>query len=529
MPTDITLIHIPRYVHASDPPLSISSLAAYLRFYDITTETLDLNLVWYQMVRSRFGLYEELDDWLMIKNEASELSEVGSRIFGNTVGQPFSEGSTAKPIHEPVDISTDMLSTEARELLDQIIQANVDAILATEPEVLGISLFSYNSLKYCQTLLNALRARGFAGDIVLGGPGTLPVREHLKAQVDLYVTSDGEITLLDYMRAGKGLHEVTPAGSLYPDYTGYPWGSYLSKNNSLRITGSKGCIRRCNFCDIYHQWPTFTARDGRDIANEMIYQHEVLPMHPVKFFFTDSLINGSPKNLRIMCERLNQHRQRTGVEFQWEGQFIATSERFWGKADFELMRDAGCTRVSFGIESGSHDVRIAMNKKTRDADIQFNIDQLHAVGIGQVWLIIVGFPSETREDFLKTLRLFHHNRLLNDIRPIQAGIGEFRPDQGTDWHVQNEHLLHWEPNGWVWDSNPENTPTERRLRVLLLERMLDKWGYIHRAQNSPFTGESSKVVTLNSLYYADGVPQELLEYRDQLLALAGSEFLQGDL
>jgi len=59
--------------------------------------------------------------------------------------------------------------------------------------------------------------------------------------------------------------------------------------------------------------------------------------------------------------------------------------------------------------------------------------------------------------------------------------------------------------------------------------MLDKWGYIHRAQNSPFTGESSKVVTLNSLYYADGVPQELLEYRDQLLALAGSEFLQGDL
>lgn len=525
--THIALLHIPRYVHASDPPISISTLAAYLRHYGVRTETLDLNLEWYKALRGAPSAYEELDSWLMIKNQEAKLSEVASRIFGNVVGQPFEEGSTAQTIHDEVDVDTSGLSFPAWLVLDRIMEQAVDRIMKLEPWVIGISLFTYNSVRYCQLLLNYLKKAGYDGRIVLGGPGALPIRTALQKQVDLYVTAGGEYELLRYMTdlLDVDCPDEFP-GSLYPDYTGYPWGEYLSANRSLRITGSKGCIRRCNFCDIYKQWPKYITRDGRDIANEMITQHQLLPTKPVKFFFTDSLINGNPIALKQMCTHLDKYRQAHGVRFQWEGQFIASSPKFFGDEQYELMKDSGCRRVSFGIESGSAAVRVAMNKKMRDADIDYCIEQLDRVGIEQVWLFIVGWPSETREDFMHTLRLMHQHREINARTPIQLGLGEYRPDQGTDWHIDNSERLDWTGQGWVWDGNPDNTPDERRLRLLFLERIAVSWGFIHRAQNSPFDGEASGKVTLNSLYYASKPDDDLLAFRDQLIGEFPDEFLR---
>jgi radical SAM superfamily enzyme YgiQ (UPF0313 family) len=526
---DIALVHIPRYVHASDPPISISVLAAYLRYVGLEVATLDFNLDWYRTIRDNRGYYEELDEWLMLKNTASELSETASRIFGNVVGQPFSEGSTASTNHDPIPVDISMLSPGAQRLLSRIITNKALTLIDMNPLAVGISLFTYNSLKYFQLLRTALHDLGYPGKIIVGGPGTLPVRTAVQENVDLYVTVGGEAILTEYMLKLKGLSAPEFEGTLYPDYSTYEWGAYLSANKSLRITGSHGCIRRCNFCDIYKQWPEFITRDGRDVANEMIHQNETLNVHPTKFYFTDSLINGNPKNLRLMCSHLERHRATTGVTFQWEGQFIAMSPKFWGVDDYRMMKSAGCNRVSFGIESGSSKVRNDMRKKMRDDDLDFCITQLAENQIEQVWLIIVGFPTETREDFMQTLRLFYKHRDKTAVKPIQVGLAEFRPDQGTDWHIQEATSLTWDENSWVWDGNAENTATERRLRLLLLERLISQWGFIHRAQNSPFTGESSNVVTLNSLYYADRPDDDLSAFRDELLMEFGDELLQIDL
>jgi len=496
---DCLLLHVPRYVHFSDPPIAIAYLYEFLNLHEINTDVMDLSLDWYRRVEGDIELYEEIDSWYMLHNYQSSIQyEQVGRIFGNVLGQPFGEGSTASvKFDDDLQLNLQNLSDKAQNFLSNMLQQWVEKIQTLNPSVLGISLFSFNSLKITKLLLLALQNSEWNGFIALGGPGVLPERKKLKEMVDLYVIGHGEYKLLDFCleKCNKNVNIVTEAEH-YPNYSAFPLNSYRSPN-AVRITGSRGCIKRCNFCDIYKQWPNFVARDGRDIANEMIVQNETLPSHPNKFYFTDSLINGRPKVLRDMCNHLVKY----NTNFKWEGQFIATSPKWFTEDDYAMMAEAGCNRVSFGIESGSNAVRISMNKKQRDSDLDFCIEQLHKNNIEQVWLIIVGFPTETWKDFLQTVDLFNRHKQKNTQKNIQCGLAEFRPDEGTDWHMANFHNLDWDANGaWKFSKNPELTAEERTQRLLFLEKKAIEWGFIHRAQNSPFGNENRPSESLNSLY-----------------------------
>lgn len=496
---DCLLIHVPRYVHFSDPPISIAYLHEYLRLHDISTDVLDLSLDWYKRVENHRDIYEEIDSWFMLHNYQSSIQyEKIGRVFGNVLGQPFGEGSTGSvKFDDDLQLNLQNLSSPSQEFLSCMLESWIRQIESLNPRILAISLFSFNSLKITKLLILCLHSSSWNGKIVLGGPGVLPERKKLKELVDLYVIGHGEYKLLEY--CSKILDkkiEVDLSASHYPNYSSFPLDSYRNPK-ALRITGSRGCIKRCNFCDIYKQWPDFVARDGRDIANEMIIQNETVSTSPDKFYFTDSLINGRPKVLRDMCDHLIKHKK----QFKWEGQFIATSPKWFTEDDYKKMSLGGCKRVSFGIESGSNKVRRSMNKKQKDSDIDFCIDQLHNNRIEQVWLIIVGFPTETWDDYLKTLDLFERHKDKNKNIPIQCGLAEFRPDEGTDWHMANFEDLTWDKNGsWFYKKNPDLTPDERQQRLLFLEKKAIEWGYIHRAQNSPFDNSNKPNETLNSLY-----------------------------
>lgn len=521
---DCLLVHVPRYVHFSDPPISIAYLYEFLNLHDIDSEVLDLSLDWYRKVEHDIDLYEEIDSWFMLHNYQSSIQyEKIGRIFGNVLGQPFGEGSTASvKFDDDLQLNLQNLSEKAQNFLSDMLQDWVIQIENLNPKVLGISLFSFNSLKITKLLILALNNSEWSGKIVLGGPGVLPERKALKDMCDLYIVGHGEYKLLDFCakECNKNIQHIAQAEH-YPNYSAFPLDKYGSPN-AVRITGSRGCIKRCNFCDIYKQWPNFIVRDGRDIANEMIIQNSTLKSNPNKFYFTDSLINGRPKVLRDM----SYHLLKQGAKFKWEGQFIATSPKWFTEEDYKIIAEAGCKRVSFGIESGSAKVRISMNKKQRDSDLDFCINQLHKNSIEQVWLIIVGFPTETWDDFLKTLNLFYRHKEKNRTMPIQCGLAEFRPDEGTDWHMANFDDLTWDDNGsWMFSKNKDLDAAERKQRLLFLEKKVIEWGYVHRAQNSPFGNENRPSESLNSLYSRLDPNYDLTEIEQRYYAAVPSSKL----
>ena len=83
-----------------------------------------------------------------------------------------------------------------------------------------------------------------------------------------------------------------------PDYSDYEIDQYMWDKSGpmIPITGSKGCVRNCDFCDVRFQFGKYQFRTGKDIAKEMISLSQKHGYR--KFQFTDSLVNGSLKVMK---------------------------------------------------------------------------------------------------------------------------------------------------------------------------------------------------------------------------------------
>jgi len=79
------------------------------------------------------------------------------------------------------------------------------------------------------------------------------------------------------------------------------------------------------------------------------------------------------------------------------------------------MSETGLGLVSIGIESGSEKVRYDMKKKFDNESLRYTLEQCQRVGIKVVPLLMVGYPTETEEDFKQTLDLLEYISTLNNI------------------------------------------------------------------------------------------------------------------
>ena len=194
--------------------------------------------------------------------------------------------------------------------LDQIYKYHVTKMLEYNPKYIGISLFTYQCIRTTQLLCIYIRTMAPDVKIILGGPGLSHNGLHgvnIGAELqelnlcDFWVKSEGENPIIKILQDDfESTPEWTQILNLeefpIPIYDSYNWSLY---KKHIPITGSRGCVRKCTFCDIHTHWKKFVWRSGKSIADEMIAQsakHGICDFH-----FTDSLINGSMKAYKEMC------------------------------------------------------------------------------------------------------------------------------------------------------------------------------------------------------------------------------------
>ena len=73
---------------------------------------------------------------------------------------------------------------------------------------------------------------------------------------------------------------------------------------------------------------------------------------------------------------------------------------------FALMKQAGCESLSIGVETGSDRLRAEMNKNFTNQDLDLEMEQFSQHGITCSFYIIIGYPTETEQDFVDTLDMF---------------------------------------------------------------------------------------------------------------------------
>jgi radical SAM superfamily enzyme YgiQ (UPF0313 family) len=297
--------------------------------------------------------------------------------------------------------------------LEDVFLKWINIIDKENPKFVGLSLLSTYSLSVAIKLSELIKKHLPHIKIVWGGAaveyGIDQFKENTKL-IDHYVYGDGEFSIIELLKGNqtKGLDNLTINQIkdlnqiLLPNYDDIEWNRYENKEwqNPVYITGSRGCVKRCTFCNVYEIWPEYKFRSGQSIANEIIYVKE--KYNRTTFKFTDSLVNGSMKAFRDMLNILSQYR-KTSFDWGWTSQWIIRSKTQSPEIDYALMKKAGCSFLEIGLESFSQDVRFHMGKKFTDEDMWWCLEMLQKHQIPHVLLMIVGYPTETEADHQYTL------------------------------------------------------------------------------------------------------------------------------
>lgn len=381
---------------------------------------------------------------------------------------------------------------------EAVFERWADELVAMNARFIGLSVFSNRSVHPATKLISLIKQRRPQQQIVVGGAGTYHRQKvwH-KHGADFWIMGDAEVSLIELLR-GNTEHEGinnTKAYQiedldtvLYPDYTDIDFSSYTSEGAPARtvyITGSRGCVRDCTFCDVASMWPKYRYRSGDHIAGEMI---AVRQSHGVDLFeFTDSLVNGSLKAFRQMCQSLADYRERTGDRgWSWSSQFICRSATQMTAEDYALMKRSGCGLVSIGIESASYSVRTHMRKGFTNDDMWHTFNQLKANEIRISLMMMVGYPTETSADFEETMKFLRDLRdfqyfdtYTSDGMPLMSTIS-FGPTMeiysGSPMHdMQHDMGITRDGDGhWLYGNNNIRV---RIIRLLKAYAMLSRLGH----------------------------------------------------
>lgn len=306
------------------------------------------------------------------------------------------------------------------EQIDNMIDGWVDQLLKLNPRYIGLSVFSMDSRKACELVVEKLKQIKHDCKVFIGGMGVEDDwLETIKSNIDYYIMGEGELACENLLKGNftfpginskapqiKDLSDLGPAD--YKDYDLSSYEQFYGEKQVVQITGSRGCVRNCTFCNVNNHWPSFTWRTSDSIIKEMQMVYET---HGISdFFFTDSLINGNLKVYMEMVEGLANFNYKTNAKITWGGQYIVRKNKNLSKDYFTLTRDSGAFNLAMGVESGSNNVLAHIKKGVTREDLDEFIENFDKHNITCSYQMIIGYPTETDKDFEETLDLFYDHQ-----------------------------------------------------------------------------------------------------------------------
>jgi radical SAM superfamily enzyme YgiQ (UPF0313 family) len=470
---DAVILSIPR-VAPVRPAAAPAIIKGILNSLNKTSKILDFNLEYFDNFKNKTDptIYNEIDEYLFIKNK--------------------------------------ILSDSAQLIFVQFLDHCVSEITKLNPNKILISVFSWQAQRFCEELLKRLRLVSSA-KIIIGGQGLIreengsytnkPAFAHYLKDlglIDHWIRGEAETTIPhimndDYNHAGIDTDFLAEWSDVkqhsYMDFDDFEISRYQSGYSTgvLPMETSRGCVRNCVFCDIPTMQGGFRYKRGTQLANEMIYYYERYNVRD--YFFHDALCNGSVKDFREFNQTLIAYYQQNNLPdryFKYSSHAIVHNKKSFKPEDFEYMGRAGADTMVIGVETGSDKVRLDMKKNFTSADLDYNMEEYSKNKIQVYLLMIVGFPTETKQDFQQTLDLFtRYQRYVADGTIIGVNLGTtLTIEEGTELYDHPERLKiiginQARPQGpdWKCEVNSELTYKERIMRRLKAQEHAMNLGY----------------------------------------------------
>ncbi len=341
----------------------------------------------------------------------------------------------------------------------------LDKALAVQAEVVGI---------YCMvTLLDeclwfARQLRESTRLLIAGGPLPTCDPAPFLDQFDVVVRGEGEQTILDLLEADRqdsdlgaipgivfrkrtdveGEAEIvfTKDRPFVKDLDRIPFPArdwlpndqyiqYAKKKYGYSITtimSTRGCPFRCEFCSNVVFGGSYRERSPKNVVDEI---EEALRLGYERISFSDDVFTMKKERVTLVCEEI----LRRELRFKWEclGRVDALDTPTALK-----MKQAGCTRIYFGIESGDEDMLELMKKRITPELAREAVEIAHEAGLQVGAFFILCYPGDTDDTVLETLH-FTTSLPLDYI-----GLSMPYPLPGTDLYKRTKDRItrDWHPD-----------------------------------------------------------------------------------
>ncbi len=295
-----------------------------------------------------------------------------------------------------------------------------------DPHCIGLSIRNIDNqdmfagefyLPPVKELVEAIRSASRA-PVVLGGAGFTIFPGECLEYLDLEtgVVGEGERTFVELLsRLEKrlppddlpgialrrdGVSRVNPPAphawpGLFPpperelfDVTRYNWNPGERPPFVANLQARRGCHLRCIYCtnpDI--EGRLVRVRPPREVADELASLERD---HGIRYaIFTDSLFNYPPSYSEELCREIASRK----LSIRW---WCSLNPLYCERKLLEMLREAGCTGMSIGNESGSQDILVSLKKGFTREDIVRAVKGAHELGFRTNCFLLLGGPGENR-------------------------------------------------------------------------------------------------------------------------------------
>jgi len=346
---------------------------------------------------------------------------------------------------------------------DYFEQQIVPSILAEEPDLVGISC-SYNAqILATLSLAHLLKQARPDLHICVGGAVIAHLAPVLKNEpavfslVNSFATGEGECTLLCLTEALSGDGDLSQVPNLMylddgevrttifhmedvntlpsPDYEGLPLNLYLTPEINVLLVTDRGCYwHRCSFCVLstamHHR---YRPRRMSLVIEDMKALHRQLGTRC--FFLSNDAI--PPKRMAALARAIRDEE----LDFLWQTE--TRLEKSLTPELCHLLVEGGCRRLAVGIEAGSQHILDLVNKGTRAADLPRLLHNCHQAGIAMHTFLMVGFPTETREEARETIAFVENN--YEAISSLTFQVFSLYPDSKVHADPESYGISGWTP------------------------------------------------------------------------------------
>ena len=322
----------------------------------------------------------------------------------------------------------------------------------------------------------AKRGKALGMTTVLGGPHlTLLPEESISlehAEVDYVIQGEADVSILEFVDALEGRRAmetvhglywrkndeivVNPSSGLIPNLDSIPYPAHDlfkitrytnlqpltdgldTKARAYTIMTSRGCPYKCTYCSKPITGDTWRPRSVDNVIGE--WRWLVKDLRATEIGLTDDIWNLKLDRAKELCRRITAEGLNTVPWVTVHGMKVNHADAEL----FQLMKQAGCKRVGFGVESGDPTILRNVIKKSQSLDQVRNAFRwAKDAGLQTMGFFIFGMPQETEETMEKTIKF------ALELDPDLANFMLATPYPGTEMYDVIEKYGNIFANEWA--------------------------------------------------------------------------------